>query len=211
MSSSSTRAAFVAAHPDGYGLFVSCLSSHRGACDEEARIACVSLTEIGCLHHELSLHGHRTRGQSQPGDIARVAARVEVFEDSPMSLDQIVAHSQQTIAASLREAFNAGRAEAAVELKGRVHALVEELIGAYTAAVPGAHVEAPLAHDVSAVATEAQTHVHVEAAHVEPVIHDHQHDMAPVQQHEHAHDQGQPQEQWNQGQNNDQWNQGHQG
>ena len=45
-----------------------------------------------------------------------------------MPIDPIIARAQQALAASLREAYYAGRGDAAVALKEKVLALVEELI-----------------------------------------------------------------------------------
>ena len=44
-----------------------------------------------------------------------------------MSVDPIIARAQQALAASLREAYYAGRGDAAMSLKDKVLALIDEL------------------------------------------------------------------------------------
>ena len=46
-----------------------------------------------------------------------------------MSIDEIVARAQQALAASVKEAYDAGRADAASALKSKVIGLFEELFG----------------------------------------------------------------------------------
>ena len=64
-----------------------------------------------------------------------------------MSIDAIVARAQQVVAESMKEAYSAGRADAAGALKSKVLELFEELLGpspAPAAELP-AH-EAPVVH-----------------------------------------------------------------
>jgi len=102
-----------------------------------------------------------------------------------MSIDLLVARAQEALAASMRDAYHAGRSEAAVTLKSKVLTLFEELLGPTApaeAAPPAAEepivaekpAEAPVAAEapveaapvveVAPAASEAPVELVVEAA-----------------------------------------------
>jgi len=59
------------------------------------------------------------------------------------NFDELVADAQKALALSLREAFDAGRAHTASELKHRMAALFEDLISGPAAHSSPAHQAAP--------------------------------------------------------------------
>ncbi|MGO9743705.1 MAG: hypothetical protein ACLPN5_19745 [Roseiarcus sp.] len=96
-----------------------------------------------------------------------------------MSVDPIIAKAQQALAASLREAYYAGRGDAATSLKEKVIALIEELIA------PPPHLEAA----APASGPEAAAETHEGAAHEgAPPHEEHGHEgHAPEGHYEQAH------------------------
>ena len=86
-----------------------------------------------------------------------------------MSVDPIIARAQQALAASLREAYYAGRGDAAMSLKDKVLALIDELTApppsheavavpppAAAPAPAPAHAEAPSAETAQAIVSPLQ-------------------------------------------------------
>ncbi len=108
-----------------------------------------------------------------------------------MSVDPIIARAQQALAASLREAYYAGRGDAAMSLKDKVLALIDELTapppsyeaGAAPPATPApihapAPAEAPSAQTAEAIDSPLQheisdsTPIHLPEAHAVPEGHE---------------------------------------
>jgi hypothetical protein len=72
------------------------------------------------------------------------------LESRPRSIDAIVARAQQVLAESVKEAYTAGRADAAGALKSRVLELFEELLGPAPASTANSTPDAP-PHDSSPI------------------------------------------------------------
>jgi len=98
-----------------------------------------------------------------------------------MSVDPIIARAQQALAASLREAYYAGRGDAAMSLKDKVLALIDELTApppSYEAGAAPPAAETPRAETAEAIVSPLQheisdsTPIQLPEAHAVPEAHE---------------------------------------